>query len=38
VLRVRPSATRIISRVSGAAMVVLAVVLVVEQVSHLVTA
>ena len=37
VLRVRPSATRIISRVSGAAMIVLAVVLVVEQVSHLVT-
>jgi len=38
VLRVRPSVTRIISRVSGAAMIVLAVVLVVEQVSHLVTA
>lgn len=38
VLRVRPSATRIISRVSGAAMIVLAVVLVVEQVSHLVSA
>lgn len=37
VLRIRPSATRIISRVSGAAMIVLAVVLVVEQVSHLVT-
>ena len=36
-LRIRPSATRIISRVSGAAMIVLAVVLVVEQVSHLVT-
>ncbi len=38
VLRVRPSAIRIISRVSGAAMIVLAVVLVVEQVSHLVSA
>lgn len=38
VLKVRPSATRIISRVSGAAMIVLAVVLVVEQLSHLVTA
>lgn len=38
VLRFRPSAMRIISRVSGAAMIVLAVVLVVEQVSHLVTA
>ena len=38
VLRVRPSATRIISRLSGAAMVVLALVLVVEQVSHLVAA
>lgn len=37
VLRFRPSAMRIISRVSGAAMIVLAVVLVVEQVSHLVT-
>lgn len=36
-LRFRPSAMRIISRVSGAAMIVLAVVLVVEQVSHLVT-
>lgn len=37
VLRFRPSAMRIISRVSGAAMIVLAVVLVVEQLSHLVT-
>ncbi|MCD2443107.1 LysE family translocator [Agromyces sp. SYSU K20354] len=35
VLRVRPSAVRTISRISGAAMIVLAVVLVVEQVSHL---
>ncbi|GAA1752517.1 LysE family translocator [Agromyces humatus] len=35
VLRFRPSAMRIISRISGAAMIVLAVVLVVEQVSHL---
>ena len=38
VLRVRPSAIRILSRVSGAAMIVLAVWLVVEQVSHLVGA
>ena len=38
VLRVRPSAIRILSRVSGAAMVVLAVALVVEQVTHLVSA
>ena len=38
VLRVRPSAIRILSRVSGAAMVVLAVALVVEQVTHLVGA
>lgn len=37
VLRARPSAMRLISRVSGAAMVVLALALVVEQVSHLVT-
>ncbi|GAA1805965.1 LysE family translocator [Agromyces neolithicus] len=37
VLRVRPSATRIISRVSGAAMIVLAVILVAEQVSHFVS-
>ena len=37
VLRVRPSAIRILSRVSGGAMVVLALVLVVEQVSHLVS-
>ncbi|WP_448003251.1 LysE family translocator [Agromyces bauzanensis] len=35
VLRFRPSAMRIISRVSGGAMIVLAFVLVVEQVSHL---
>ena len=35
VLRARPSAMRLVSRVSGAAMVVLAVVLVVEQLSHL---
>jgi threonine/homoserine/homoserine lactone efflux protein len=35
VLRVRPSAIRIISRVSGGAMIALAIVLVVEQVSHL---
>lgn len=35
VLRLRPSATRIVSRVSGAAMIVLAVVLVVEQAVHL---
>ena len=38
VLRARPSAMRVISRVSGAAMVALALVLVVEQVSHLVGA
>ena len=38
VLRVRPSAIRMLSRVSGAAMVVLAVALVVEQVTHLVGA
>jgi threonine/homoserine/homoserine lactone efflux protein len=38
VLRVRPSAIRILSRVSGAAMIVLAVWLVVEQVSHLIGA
>jgi threonine/homoserine/homoserine lactone efflux protein len=38
VLRARPSAMRIISRVSGGAMIVLAFVLVVEQVSHLATA
>ena len=38
VLRVRPSAMRIISRVSGGAMIVLAFALVVEQVSHLVSA
>ena len=38
VLRVRPSAIGLLSRVSGAAMVVLAVVLVVEQVTHLVDA
>ncbi|KQZ11571.1 lysine transporter LysE [Agromyces sp. Root1464] len=35
VLRARPSAMRLVSRLSGAAMVVLAVVLVVEQLSHL---
>ncbi|WP_240665930.1 LysE family translocator [Agromyces sp. LHK192] len=35
VLRLRPSAMRIVSRVSGAAMIVLAVWLVVEQVAHL---
>lgn len=35
VLRLRPSMMRVVSRVSGAAMIVLAVVLVVEQVSHL---
>ncbi|MFF2274502.1 LysE family translocator [Agromyces sp. NPDC058126] len=35
VLRLRPSATRIVSRVSGGAMIVLAVVLVAEQVPHL---
>ena len=38
VLRARPSAMRILSRVSGAAMVVLAVWLVAEQVAHFVTA
>jgi len=38
VLRARPSALRIVSRVSGGAMVVLASVLVVEQVSHLISA
>ena len=38
VLRARPSAMRILSRVSGAAMVVLAVWLVAEQVTHFVTA
>lgn len=38
VLRFRPSAMRIISRVSGAAMIVLAFALVVEQVSHFVSA
>ncbi|QEO16073.1 LysE family translocator [Agromyces intestinalis] len=37
VLRVRPSAMRIVSRVSGAAMIVLAGALVIEQVSHLAT-
>lgn len=37
-LRARPSAMRLVSRVSGAAMVVLAVALVVEQVSHAVSA
>lgn len=36
VLRLRPSAMRIVSRVSGAAMIVLAAVLVVEQVAHLI--
>ncbi|WP_400994941.1 LysE family translocator [Agromyces sp. GXQ0307] len=36
VLRLRPSAMRVVSRVSGAAMIVLAGVLVVEQVTHLV--
>jgi threonine/homoserine/homoserine lactone efflux protein len=35
VLRLRPSAMRIVSRVSGAAMIVLAAVLVVEQAVHL---
>ncbi|MEF3402307.1 LysE family translocator [Agromyces sp. CCNWLW203] len=35
VLRARPSAIRLVSRISGAAMVVLAVALVVEQVGHL---
>lgn len=38
VLRLRPSAMRIVSRVSGAAMIVLAVVLVVEQAVHLAAA
>jgi len=38
VLRARPSAMRILSRVSGAAMVLLAGWLVVEQVTHVVTA
>ncbi|WP_395244159.1 LysE family translocator [Agromyces sp. MMS24-K17] len=38
VLRARPTALRVVSRVSGAAMVVLAVVLVAEQVAHLVAA
>lgn len=38
VLRARPSAMRIVSRVSGGAMVVLALVLVVEQVSHFASA
>lgn len=37
VLRSRPSAMRLVSRISGAAMVVLAVVLVVEQAVHLVS-
>jgi len=37
VLRARPSAMRIISRVSGGAMIVLAFVLVVEQVAHFVS-
>lgn len=36
VLRLRPSAMRIVSRISGAAMIVLAVVLVVEQAVHLI--
>ncbi|GGI44004.1 threonine/homoserine/homoserine lactone efflux protein [Agromyces flavus] len=36
VLRLRPSAMRVVSRVSGAAMIVLAVVLVVEQAGHLI--
>lgn len=36
VLRVRPSAMRIVSRVSGAAMIVLAAALVIEQAVHLV--
>ena len=35
VLRARPTALNVVSRVSGTAMVVLAVVLVVEQLSHL---
>ncbi|RXZ72921.1 LysE family translocator [Agromyces albus] len=38
VLRFRPSAMRIISRISGGAMIVLAVALVGEQVSHFVSA
>ena len=38
VLRARPSAMRILSRVSGAAMVLLAGWLVVEQVTHFATA
>ena len=37
VLRARPSAVRIISRVSGGAMILVAVLLVVEQVAHLVS-
>lgn len=36
VLRLRPSAMRVVSRVSGAAMIVLAAVLVVEQAVHLI--
>ncbi|WP_448808867.1 LysE family translocator [Agromyces bauzanensis] len=36
VLRLRPSAMRVVSRVSGAAMIVLATVLVVEQAVHLI--
>jgi threonine/homoserine/homoserine lactone efflux protein len=36
VLRLRPSAMRIVSRVSGGAMIVLAAVLVIEQVTHLI--
>ncbi|MEI5582593.1 MULTISPECIES: LysE family translocator [unclassified Agromyces] len=36
VLRLRPSAMRVVSRISGAAMIVLAVVLVAEQAVHLV--
>jgi threonine/homoserine/homoserine lactone efflux protein len=36
VLRLRPSAMRMVSRVSGAAMIVLAAVLVVEQAGHLI--
>jgi threonine/homoserine/homoserine lactone efflux protein len=35
VVRARPSAMRVVSRVSGGAMVLLAIVLVVEQLSHL---
>jgi threonine/homoserine/homoserine lactone efflux protein len=34
VLRLRPSAMRLVSRISGGAMIVLAAVLVIEQVSH----